>query len=30
MGAYELIETGSTFGNRESDIELDMQAEIMG
>lgn len=30
MGAYELIEIGSIFGNWESDIELDTQAEIRG
>lgn len=28
MDPYELIETRSIFGNQESDIELDMQAEI--
>lgn len=30
MDAYELIATGSIFGNQESDVEVDMQPEIMG
>ena len=30
MAAHEFIETGSIFGNQESGIELDRQAEMGG